>query len=458
MAAEHPTNKRRIDETDPESMWNNFEDFEEANAKDSEGRFWVMTVHQNKEGSYVNFPASIDCIIKTQRGSKAIKYLSYQEERCPKTGRLHLQLFMITKDKVKHSVLRNNFPKHYIAMRFKKSSNKQADEYTKKKESATGKCQYQGGEFEEDASGKRTDIELIKEACEDQKTMEDIARMCPNAILKYDRGVRALKKLLQRPNPDRKVSVALFTGPTGTGKTSFVKRLVKQMGDRCYVPSPNNSNMLSFEDYDGEQAISVEELSKCSGPGCQIPSAALLKLCDGGVVKLMGRGQSCYAMHGTVLITSNFEPDQWGMSEEHLAAFMRRVSIWFHADYKEWEVRECRFASLPNWCQAEWSLNSNHTKFRNLESAHSGYEFKKPATRSIGPSSRSFILWTDANAKVSEPLQSQVSGTGPIVVEEEEVELRRIPEPEVEFDLSPANSQLNKTMPFVYDLTQEDNF
>lgn len=466
MAAQQPSNKRHIDDTEPESKWEDFEGFEESSAKDSEGRFWVMTVHQNAEGSYVNFPASVDAVIVTQRSNIAIKYLSYQEERCPKTGRCHLQLFMITKDKVKHSTLRKNFPKHYIAMRYKKATNKQADEYTKKKETATGKHVYQGGEFEDDQSGKRTDLQEVLKACEDGATLDAIVRTHGSTFVKYPRGILLAKKILQKPDPNRKVEVVLFTGPTGTGKTSFVKRLIEMGNNSVYVPEANNSNMLSFEEYDGEQVISIEELSKCAGPSCQIPSAALLKLCDNGAVKLMGRGQSCHAKHSFVYITSNFEPDQWGMSEEHLAAFLRRVNLWMDCDYKEWTVRQCTFPCLPPFMLPEWSLNSLHTKWLNLETAHSGFKFVKPATRSTASTSRGFILWTDANAKASSPATQQPS-TGPIVVEDDEpelsqdfgaVELRRNKEPEPEFNLSPDNSQVNKTFPFVYDLTQEDNF
>nr|QRI44156.1 MAG: replication-associated protein [Cressdnaviricota sp.] len=88
-------------------------------------------------------------------------------------------MFMIMEKPIKFTVLKNAFPKAHIAMRYKQSTNKAADEYCDKEETATGKHKYKGGVFEEDQQGKRSDLELVAEAIQDGATLKAVASMFP---------------------------------------------------------------------------------------------------------------------------------------------------------------------------------------------------------------------------------------------------------------------------------------
>ena len=153
----------------------------------TEGRFWCFTVfavdNSKVPREYVDFPANVNSIIRSSRGTEyPIKYLIYQEEKCPKTDRYHLQGFMITHKPVKFTVLKNCYPKVHLAMRYKKSTNAQAREYCNKDDTATGFHKYEGGEFEEDQSGKRSDLEMVAKAIEDGDTLKAVARKFPSSL------------------------------------------------------------------------------------------------------------------------------------------------------------------------------------------------------------------------------------------------------------------------------------
>lgn len=404
--------------------------------KDTEGRFWCFTVYQNEEGEYVNFPASVHTLIITQKAQKAIKYLIYQEEKCPKTQRLHLQGFMITKDKIKHSALRNAFPGHHFEMRYKDSTNQQAKEYCRKDDSATGKHKYEAGEFEEAEQGKRNDLQAVMDAIQDDATLRDIAGRFGPSMIRYDRGIRSVHSILTSAPNRGQPFVCIFWGPTGTGKTEFAGMVADLL--ECgepYMPAQNNAGRFSFESYVDSQAILLEDFNGAEMLGIQ----PLLKICDRGRFTLPGRGISPHARHQYVFITSNKSPDEWGYSAEHVAALRRRCDLEMYCDYDEWTVETARNNQVPNWIAQSGSLNSSNSKFPNV------FTYLRPELAQVveankrlkrhSATSRNFIL----------------PAARPIADEEKEPEAVDIYE---DFDLSPAH--ISTTLPFIYDLTQDD--
>lgn len=456
--------KRTISDTEPESSWEDFDNYEEPNAKDSEGRFWCMTIHKDENGEYSNFPATVGQLLKTQRGTKHIMYLVYQEERCPKTERCHLQLFMITKEKVKHSTLRGLFPKHYIAMRYKKSTNEEAAMYCKKKDTATGKHVYEGGTFEEDKSGKRQDLEDLYEAALNQEVLAAVVGKSFNnfkTYVKFHAGVEKAFQMLQKEDDDRVCELILLTGPTNSGKTTFVKEFLKRTGYSAYQPRSNNGGAYSFETYDRQQVIWIEELSSCTGPGAQLSAASLLKLCDNGRVVLPGRNMSKAAHHGLVMITSNMEPDQWGLHPDHLQAFLRRLTYWVHCDYDAWEMKQQAPETLPAWVEASWIKDELNCKMHNWAEMMTGHKFTKPAIRSLPSTSRGFILHPTALARQHEreaqersqsSSEAEQSSISLISDDEEDVPLRRHSDnDDDEYDFALTNEEIAKALPGIYD-------
>lgn len=370
--------------------------------KDTEGRFWIWVKYADDPkvpGEYFNFPASVNTIIITQKARKKFKYVVYQEETCPDTGRLHLQGFCITEEKIKHSALCHAFPNMHFEMRYKNSTNKEASDYCKKKDSATGKHGYEGGELEEDAQGKRTDLERVAEAIQDGETLAAITRMNPVAMMKYSNGISRVHKMLVKPTEREAPDVLVIYGPTNTGKSSIVRKILNR-NNSYYIPESNNAGKLSFEDYTDQQAIWIDDFAGASTLGIR----DLLLMLDRGQCKLPGRNRSVNTEHTLVCITSNLDLDQWGYSEAHTAAIARRISVEIYADYKTWDLIQCKQV-VPQWLADAGSLNSSNSKFRNPAVELLKLDAAKPQPRNLSGTSRNFIL-----------------PTKPIAVEEEEEE------------------------------------
>lgn len=359
---------------------------------DSEGRFWAWTYFQ-EDGEYVNFPASVNTLIHTQKTTKKIKYLVYQEEKCPETGRLHLQGFMILFEKTKKSVLCKNFPMVNLRLRYAQSTNQAAADYCKKADSATGKHKYEGGEFEEDAQGKRNDLAVVMEAIKDGANLKAIAGNFGATFIKYHAGIGHAHRLLNAPKERDAPAVLLVYGPPGCGKTEMVKQIMRSLGDdgtldHVYIPETNNSARLSFEEYAGQQIIWLDEFAGKEA----LDVRSLLLLTDRGMTKLPGRQHCRNAEHTHVFITANEPPETWGYAPVHVDALCRRVRLEVKADYDKWEIIDNKSEYVPKFLADAGSLNSSNSVFNNPVRVCLGIPCVKPRPRNSSASSRSWIM------------------------------------------------------------------
>lgn len=352
----------------------------------TEGRFWCLTVfpveQKDDERVYANYPDKVECIVRSSKGTEyKIKYLRYQEEKCPKTGRFHLQMFMIMEKPIKFTVLKNAFPKCRIAMRYKKSTNKQADEYCDKEETATGKYKYKGGEFEEDQQGKRTDLELVAEAIKDGATLKAVSSMFPSTFMKFHGGIKSYASYHDEPIACER-DCALYWGLTGVGKTYHVERMLEnyeKLGLRVFQPAVTKDGGLCFFKYDGEQIIWLEDFD-----GKRHLDARTLKLImDNGKCMLPARYNPVAAKHQKVIITSNRPPEKWGYEAIDLPAIVRRLnSIW------ECRMDEWRRAANPHKSVAARTIPNPNREYLMAKLLDA------PQQSELEPSSSTFILPT----------------------------------------------------------------
>lgn len=426
-----------------------------ARRSESEGTDWVATCNKrvsatsigvNDLQGYANYPLVLGTY-GTQRSTFDITYLVYQEEAAPSTGQLHLQMFFITNRKVKLSTLVNAFPGIHLELR-KSEARENAADYCRRcpsmlagkecphktdkseehfNKARTGQHIFEDGKFEEMKPGKRNDLAQVMEAIQDGQTLREIAGNFGQSMIRYDRGIRSVHSLLSVPQDRPAPFVVCLWGPTGTGKTEFTNIYADLLNcGILYQPAQNNSGRLSFETYVDSQAILLEDFNGADMLSIQ----PLLKICDRGRYTLPGRGVSPHALHQFVFITSNKSPEEWGYNNEHTSALKRRFDLEIHCDYDVWTLLETKTGEVPQFLADVGSLNSCNTKFPNVLT-HLKPELKPAIQRNKqrqrpSATSRNFIL--------PPPKEPQIC--------------------DEEFDLSPRPSP---TMPFIYDLTQDDD-
>jgi len=123
----------------------------------------------------------------------------------------------------------------------------------------------------------------------------------------------------------------IMWGESGTGKSWQAKRIIGE--DSYYIPEMNNSGFLSFETYDSQKWILIEEFK---GMGLFIDD--LKRMTDRYKCILRGRGCSKQALHTGLIITSQVNPADWYPNdrEEDRVALLRRVTQLWQMSKKFW--------------------------------------------------------------------------------------------------------------------------
>ena len=228
-------------------------------------------------------------------------YLVYQPEECPETQRKHIQGYIQLEKKVRLTAIKKLWPQaHFEPMR---GSNDQAIAYCKKEESFCpfdgfvryefGVCSKQGG---------RSDVTELKELVVQKGGLKRIAEEHPEAFLRYSR-LEKWGDLLRPERENKPRQVIVYYGAPGTGKSRIAYR---DFGDDMYTPAQNNSAALSFETYDQQSCILIDDFV----PG-NLGAGALKTMTDRYPNKLPGRNVSPANMADTVIITSNIDPKEW---------------------------------------------------------------------------------------------------------------------------------------------------
>lgn len=116
----------------------------------------------------------------------------------------------------------------------------------------------------------------------------------------------------------------VFWGPTGTGKT----RTAIEWDEHAYMPPLQHGGSLWFDGYEGEKTAIFDEFKG------QIPLDTFLRLIDVYRCKVPVKQSHAWWNPCTILITSNFSPDDWydwtGRHEQREAMWRRFTrGVWY---------------------------------------------------------------------------------------------------------------------------------
>jgi len=284
---------------------------EEVANKNNKYARWVWTwFHEGADYRPSTLPAGAE-------------YLVYQEERCPHTGRLHLQGYIRYAKRLRWKQvvdqLKKDMPTVYVRkakkpeLACKRYCTKKASRVTEGKE--LGKMTETAGQ-----QGHRSDLDSVIESCAAGKTLSEIAADNPHQYIKFHGGIEALHRLIGRDQTYRtewrpEMMISVLWGPTNTGKTY---RVLKEHPGLYQV----NPGRDPWGDYIGQDVILLDEFD----PNLW-PLRTMNKICDQYPLTLDARYHNNFAAWTKVYIIANDPPSSWWMAEQpmHRNAFFRRI-------------------------------------------------------------------------------------------------------------------------------------
>jgi hypothetical protein len=200
----------------------------QENSKD-QGKYWVFTCFNYDE---------VDSLEKS-----GYKYLIYQEECCPNTGRMHLQGYVAFSTNRRFNSLKALMPTAHWEKR--RGSHTQAKEYCQKDESNTDPWRrFEGGDDSDiaDVKGERTDILRVSESILEGSKVEDVAIQYPREFIKYSRGIRELHSIVRDKNNQNILNVQLEGKLLYKWQKDAIKKILEQVkkmiNDRMTEKSP----------------------------------------------------------------------------------------------------------------------------------------------------------------------------------------------------------------------------
>lgn len=154
---------------------------------------------------------------------------------------------------------------------------------------------------------------------------QQIADQHPEQFVRYSTGLQKLSLMNRKPG-EREVTIKVYWGETGSGKSRRAHDEAAKLGIALYEP-PDNTNFM--DGYNGEEGLLLDEFS-CEAP---FTLAYLNKLLDRYARRINTKGSHEFAAWTYVWICSNIDPKDWYTKEtgktepeKKRKALMRRLT------------------------------------------------------------------------------------------------------------------------------------
>lgn len=248
-----------------------------------------------------------------------LAYCIYQEE-VGDSGTPHLQGYLQFTRKQRGSQLRKIEQlagAHFEPARGSLAENKV---YCSKEEGRLG-GPYEWGEAITTGQGARSDLLRVKRLIDDGATHEQMWDAEFNSMVRYHKSFTVYKRV-KTPRRNHQMTVFLFVGTPGTGKTRTAVTLAQFLGSYYMVP-PSKGSGLYWDDYDGQETVIIDEMD-----GNRMTPTFFNLLLDRYPLEVPVHGSAGHQFTSKyIIICSNFMPSQWWKKGTfNLAALERRVT------------------------------------------------------------------------------------------------------------------------------------
>lgn len=262
-------------------------------------------------------------------------YWVYQIERCPTTGRLHVQGYAEFSRQVSLNDITGWLPGAHVEPR--RGSQAQAREYCMKEDSRV-EGPWEDGEPNQ--QGMRADLQAIKLMIDNGACEADIADRYFNTWCRNHNAIRRLIQLKQRPL-NQKRTVFVFVGAAGTGKSRTAHEWCP--GAFGYVDDPGKE---WWDGYDGRQDVIFDEFRG------NLPYAKILRVLDRYPLRVPFKGGFQVRNSTTFIFTSRIPVEEWYPAETDLSELRRRIDHYVDFDeehgFEYWKDAKQQFLDMSN--------------------------------------------------------------------------------------------------------------
>lgn len=269
-------------------------------------RNWCFTLFSFAEMDlFQDFPVWFSA-----ENKKKTRYVVYQSETCPDTGREHFQGYAEFYAPITMSMVKKVFQCPSMHLERRKGTQQEARDYCMKDESRTPGCEpIEWGVFGKDSQGKRSDLSDALQVLK-QDGLSTLLDTYPEVYVKFHKGIAQLQYDTTRIKYEttmREVESTVLYGPPGSGKTYAAIHSCSE-GNLTYfrlLPPTSKNGALWFDGYDNQQVIIVDEMKDW------IPWAFLMNFMDQYPMMLPIKGGHRVAQFHYVIFTSNTHPKEW---------------------------------------------------------------------------------------------------------------------------------------------------
>ena len=269
------------------------------------------------------------------------KYAIFGHEIAPTTGTPHLQGYFSLTKQSRTTTIQKKLTNLGIdlALIYAKGNAKSNRDYCTK---ADPNSFFELGQIKAQDQGARNDLnEVVEFIKKDVKTIEELASTFPTQYIKFNRGLKDFKSIMDKKalSKERDVTVSVFYGEGGTGKTQYAISLCEKFGISYYILSSPDSNTVWWDFYDGEKALIIDDFYGWIKPH------ELFRICDRYKYKVPFKGGFFHAQWLYVFITSNQEPKHFYKDEVFKrldeTAYFRRLHNIYLWEYWDDEKTAC---------------------------------------------------------------------------------------------------------------------
>lgn len=289
----------------------------------SQARQWCFTLHADSDDVATLWSAgtSEHPPLESWYTAEKLRYMCYQVERCPDTGRVHIQGFVCLTDKCRLAFLRRHYSDTAHWEHSRGTFEQNYDYCTKTDSRISGPYEY-GTKPQGPAATKRRWDDVLT-ALKAGKTRSDIIIEQPQ-LAPQARGIDAIAEAL-RPAPalERTLTVYYLSGPTGVGKTHHALHRYPN----AFLIRGKYMEGRSFDQYEMQKELILDEWSPF-----EWPLTLMNSILDKWKCPLSCRYYNKHAYWETVVICSNIplEDCYRAVIGDQTLSFRRRINRMVH--------------------------------------------------------------------------------------------------------------------------------
>lgn len=263
---------------------------------------------------------------------KTVRYAVFQLEM-GESGTTHLQGYLELSSPRRITYVKSIPGLETAHVEKRRGTPEQARQYCMKKDETYLEGPWEYGEFTKE-QGKRNDLAEVYALVKEGKKEVEILEANPSAYIRYYRGIREAKRIVQM-NRSWPTEVTVIYGAPGLGKSAMA---LKHLGNDAYWKPRGDW----WDGYEGQENVVIDEFYGW------IPWDTLMKILDRYPLMVPTKGGFANFLAKKVYIISNKHPKDWYDSRKFpFPALERRVRKWYYfqetvvtikENYKDFEV------------------------------------------------------------------------------------------------------------------------